>query len=200
MWLGATLLQARLRVIAATGAFVLEIRTWSRECLLSAVVGWLNRGSLWKREMAKITALQIRWLLLGAFLVLGVIGMFSSRVPYRVETLQICRISGAVHRETTWMGFRRQAGIEHTAWEEWIREREPAFEFEFVPWCSYQSFLMSIRRSCVRSPAVAQLQEVSADTLATVPVDRLQSILNLVRKDDDKAQRDAVANLVKELR
>lgn len=150
--------------------------------------------------MAQMTAVQIRWLLLGAFLVLGVTGMFSSRVPYRVETLQICSVSGAVHREVTWMGLSRRSGIEHTAWEEWIREREPGFDFQFVPWCSYQSFLFSIRRSCVRSPAVAQLQEVSAETLATVPVARLQSILELARADDDKAQRDAVASLVKELR
>ena len=150
--------------------------------------------------MARMTSIQFRWILLGAFFVLGLIGLFSSYIPYRVETLQICSVTGTVQREVAWMGLRRQTVLESTAWEKWVREREPEFEYQFVPWCSYRTFLASVRRSCFRSPAVAQLQDLSQTQLAAVSPDRLQGLRQLFSGDNDKAQRDAVAALVKEVR
>lgn len=145
-------------------------------------------------------SIRLRWFLLASFFVVTVVGMSWPRLPYKVETVQICPVSGSIYREVIWFGVRRDTSIEPTALEGWIRERELDFAPVFEDWCRYQTFLFSVRRSCSKSPYIVRLRSVQDRLVAELSEARLRELVRVLRNEEPEKQREFVETLVIEFR
>ncbi len=150
------------------------------------------------KKTFRLTPLQIRWILLASFAVVSVIGISWPHLPYRVETIKICPVSGTISREITHFGIKRTTTIERTALEAWIREQEPSFSPSFVPWCEYKSLLFSVRRTCYKSPPVALLDSIQDQIKESIPENRLDELWQALRSDDRPQQQLLIRDLIKE--
>ena len=156
--------------------------------------GWLSGWN-----MRRPTSLQLRWSLLGAFLVVSLAGILWPRLPYKVESTQMCAVTGALRREILWFGIRRRVEVESTALAGWIQTREPDFEFRFVPRCRFESLLFMVRRTCLAAPPVTPLRRIDSETLARVPEARVRELLDLLTTSDSGGHRDSVIAFLAEL-
>lgn len=145
-----------------------------------------------------LTPLRIRWILFTAFVIVGVIGVSWPYLPYKVETIEICPISGTTSRTVTLFGIERSKTIESTTLEAWIRDQDPNFTPEFVPWCQYRTLLFAIKRTCLKSPPVALLDSIQDEIASNVPEDRLQKLLQALRANDRPQQQLIIRDLIKE--
>ena len=146
----------------------------------------------------RLTHLQIRWILFTAFVIVGVIGTSWPYLPYKVETIEICPISGTTSRTITVFGIEQSKTIEATTLEKWIRDQDPNFAPQFVPWCQYRTLLFAIKRTCLKSPPVALLDSIQDEIAGTVPEERLQELLQALRADDRPQQQLIIRDLIKE--
>ncbi len=141
---------------------------------------------------------QFRWFVFSSFFVICLIGMSWPYLPYRVETIKMCPISGSVSRETVWFGVRRELIIESTPLAAWVRAREPDFVPEYTRWCVFKSLLFSVRRSCFRSPPVALLEPIQEQLGSTIPDDTVAELLRVLRNEAPNTQMEVVDRLLKE--
>jgi hypothetical protein len=145
-------------------------------------------------------SIRLRWFLLASFFVVTVVGMSWPRLPYKVETTQICPVSGSISREIVWFGFHRDMNVEPTPLEGWIHEREPDFVPEFEEWCRFQTFLFSVRRTCSKSPLVGRLRSIQDRLVTELPEARLKELIRILRDGDQEKQREIVETLVAEFK
>ena len=148
--------------------------------------------------MFRWSQLQFRWFIFASFFMVCLIGMSWPHLPYRVETIKMCPISGSVSRETVWFGIRRELIIESTPLAEWVRAREPDFVPQYARWCVFRSLLFSVKRSCFRSPPVALLDPIQAQLGSSIPDDQVRELIRVLRNEDANIQMKAVDNLLKE--